>query len=137
VLLLVKNTTTMGEASSSHGRPIGLFALGGMLACRMVGGWTLRRTSSVGVRLLGVVVLASLLLCCPGGRTPPLQECVVTTLFMALGVISHLRSTQSKPGRGSKWIGSRTLELPAHRRGRKPIGRKFQFWAQNPTIGYQ
>jgi O-antigen ligase len=79
---------------------LGLLALGGLLSCGLVGGWTLRRAPTEDGRLVGAGALAGLVGFCTAGAVELtlLREWVVTMLFMLLGVISHLVSMQ--PPRG-------------------------------------
>jgi O-antigen ligase len=79
---------------------LGLLALGGLLSCGLVGGWTLRRAPTEDGRLVGAGALAGLVGFCVAGvvEVSLLREWVVTVLFMLLGVISHLVSTQLHRG---------------------------------------
>jgi O-antigen ligase len=88
---------------------LGLLALGGLLTCGLVGGWTLRRAPTKDGRLLGAGALAGLVGFCAAGvvELTLLREWVVTMLFMLLGVISHLVLTQPPRGRVDKWIASK------------------------------
>ena len=85
------------EALAEQGL-LGLLALGGLLACGLVGGWRLRRATTEDGRLLGAGALASLIGLCAAGvvELTLLREWVVTMLFMLLGVIGHLVSTHSQ-----------------------------------------
>jgi O-antigen ligase len=74
----------------------GFAALMGMLVCGLIGGWRLRRAPTEDGRLMGAGALAGLIGLCSAGMVELtlLREWVVTMLFMLLGVIGHLVSTQ-------------------------------------------
>jgi O-antigen ligase len=85
---------------------LGLLALGSLLTCGLIGGWTLRRAPTEDGRLLGAGALAGLVGFCVAGvvEVTLLREWVVTMLFLLLGVIGHLVSTHSQQERAGERI---------------------------------